>query len=1198
MATYTDAILVYNNGKLQKISPTDNIGVSGDVYIGGDLNVQGDIVSTGSTNALISDAFFDLSAGNTNTANARPGGLTINVKASGTSENISAFTAGVALTSAPTLTMTATSSFAAGDIIQISGATVDVTNNGLFIVASAVGSTVTLYGVGGTAVPAYAIFCQNQVVTGTMSAVATKVDLALLAVSDGVSIKNSSGVAIAAGKLARAYYPAATLANFNGTGPGTGFTELGDSTVSTTLQNAYEGGNTIGLSTTHGDLVVSVNTGTAAIQLDANAASHFTVDSAALVLSTTTSGNLDLAAAGVLHLDGAGGIEMNSVGASTIQIGNDSNSGAISIGNGPAARNVTVGNATGATTVTVNTGTGGLDVNALGAVTVDTTTAAISLDAVGARSNFTVTNERLDLKSVGSFATGNQVLIESTNSTGTSQVIAQADSNVVLQAPTVSPYLYFLADADASTKFVAMEADNNSAGIYIGSEPYNSFIAIGTDGSRIIDIGNTNTATAVTLYAQAGVSVQGTLTGNNYFRTGQYATGSLPTGAAGALIYDSTVNQPKWHNGTAWQTFGSLSASTLQQAYEGGNTISLAAAEGDLAISVGSGSAAVTIDTNKASWFKATGAALSLQTVTSGALDLTSAGALDIDAVGALQINSSGGAISLGNDAVSQAVNLGTGGTRTVSIGSSNATVGITGGSGRVTLTSSNEVDVVMTDTSGNKANLALFTSGGSGKPSIALIEGDRSTGTYVGGLIGSTSESFGNANGVSIGTPGRDIGFRNINTNTLLAKLTAAGVFQSNQGSGSDAIYFANNGARLHLGTGASDYFDSNGTRIRTPGAFTSDSYVQVGRLATGSLPAATQGGFIYDTTVGQPKWSDGSTWQTFGSLASATTLQGAYNASSPATITLSSSKNFTIAAPVSGTAGFVLGGNATSSIGTTGNNDILISSGGRVDISAATTEVTIYGPQVQIYGSGAGGISIYTSGQPIKIGTDANTSPIQIGTVAARTITIGNSTGGTSVTIAAADGVSVTGTLTGSSYLRTAQLVTSSLPSASGVKGALIYDTTLDQPVYSDGTDWLSYVTQSQTFKLNAASSSGIVKGNIIYIAATSGNAGLADNNDSAAYEPVAVAAENAPGGGGLFRVQAAVGMPLYMKFTIGGAPSGSGDIGKVVYLSDTAGEATLTAPSASGSRVYRMGILKSSTAVSGLYEVVYLPAFIADL
>lgn len=45
----------------------------------------------------------------------------------------------------------------------------------------------------------------------------------------------------------------------------------------------------------------------------------------------------------------------------------------------------------------------------------------------------------------------------------------------------------------------------------------------------------------------------------------------------------------------------------------------------------------------------------------------------DLDASGALQINSSAGALSIGNDAIAQALNLGTGGARVISIGSAAA---------------------------------------------------------------------------------------------------------------------------------------------------------------------------------------------------------------------------------------------------------------------------------------------------------------------------------------------------------------------------------------------------------------------------------------------------------------------------------------------------------------------------------------------
>lgn len=58
----------------------------------------------------------------------------------------------------------------------------------------------------------------------------------------------------------------------------------------------------------------------------------------------------------------------------------------------------------------------------------------------------------------------------------------------------------------------------------------------------------------------------------------------------------------------------------------------------------------------------------------SGALSTTGITTLDLDASGALQINSSGAAISIGNDAVNQAINIATGGTRTLTVGGTGTT--------------------------------------------------------------------------------------------------------------------------------------------------------------------------------------------------------------------------------------------------------------------------------------------------------------------------------------------------------------------------------------------------------------------------------------------------------------------------------------------------------------------------------------------
>ena len=56
------------------------------------------------------------------------------------------------------------------------------------------------------------------------------------------------------------------------------------------------------------------------------------------------------------------------------------------------------------------------------------------------------------------------------------------------------------------------------------------------------------------------------------------------------------------------------------------------------------------------------------------AVSTTNTASIDLDASGAIQINSSGGALSIGNDNVDQAVNIATAGTRTLNIGINDGT--------------------------------------------------------------------------------------------------------------------------------------------------------------------------------------------------------------------------------------------------------------------------------------------------------------------------------------------------------------------------------------------------------------------------------------------------------------------------------------------------------------------------------------------
>jgi len=103
------------------------------------------------------------------------------------------------------------------------------------------------------------------------------------------------------------------------------------------------------------------------------------------------------------------------------------------------------------------------------------------------------------------------------------------------------------------------------------------------------------------------------------------------------------------------------------------------AGAGKLDVSAAGG---IDLDASAASHFTVDSAGLTLSTTTSGALTLSSAGLLDVDATsieidssGAIAIESSGGAISIGADAVAQPINIGTGAAaRTITMGNASST--------------------------------------------------------------------------------------------------------------------------------------------------------------------------------------------------------------------------------------------------------------------------------------------------------------------------------------------------------------------------------------------------------------------------------------------------------------------------------------------------------------------------------------------
>jgi hypothetical protein len=142
--------------------------------------------------------------------------------------------------------------------------------------------------------------------------------------------------------------------------------------------------------------------------------------------------------------------------------------------------------------------------------------------------------------------------------------------------------------------------------------------------------------------------------------------------------------------------------------------------------------------------------------------------------------------------------------------------------------------------------------------------------------------------------------------------------------------------------------------------------------------------------------------------------------------------------------------------------------------------------------------------------------------------------------------------------------------------------------------GKNLLVEDTAAVATQLTVAGSSAVAAFDTLYIN-TSGELAPADADGAGLhYNIVGVALEAGPSGAAAVKqVMTTCGQVTGAKFTSN--PS-SGDQGKAVYLSTTAGQVSLTAPSASGDKVVRIGFLYSSTALStGVYPVIWQPQFI---
>ncbi len=330
---------------------------------------------------------------------------------------------------------------------------------------------------------------------------------------------------------------------------------------------------------------------------------------------------------------------INTAGA-TLNLATDNTAGTVNIAHGTTIRAVAIATVGGvAHTVAIGSASGGT-------TTIDTA-AGISLDAATA-SNFTVTGAA-DL-TIGSTAGG----VDITSGEAAADAIS--------------------LDATAGGGGITLAA--GTAGILIGNQADCTTLALGDfapTATRTITIGGGTVITAA-VTDTIDIAPDGATTNANSIKTVNINTGTVATGELLTNIASGTVTSGTH---TTEIATGNRAAGTMAlniMTGTGTKTCSLGNADG-LTTSNILGPFNLNVNQNNNTAINtgtSTGTVDIGNVANSGAMTLGSSSTLDVDIAGALQINSSGAAISIGNDDIDQAVNLGTDGERTVTVGSIN----------------------------------------------------------------------------------------------------------------------------------------------------------------------------------------------------------------------------------------------------------------------------------------------------------------------------------------------------------------------------------------------------------------------------------------------------------------------------------------------------------------------------------------------
>lgn len=202
----------------------------------------------------------------------------------------------------------------------------------------------------------------------------------------------------------------------------------------------------------------------------------------------------------------------------------------------------------------------------------------------------------------------------------------------------------------------------NGGTVGIGTDNAANAITIGTGNvARTIDIGFSAASHGIRIGVAFGA-----------------AQVSIESGTAGATV--NSVGGAVGLTGSTGASVGSAGGSVLVDGQAGveinstAGTLQMGNDADAFGINIGTGAAARTITVGNVTGttgitLNSGTAGVAINTTGAGDFVVTSADTVLIDSAGVLELNSSAGVISIGNDAVSQNINIGTAGTRLVTVG-------------------------------------------------------------------------------------------------------------------------------------------------------------------------------------------------------------------------------------------------------------------------------------------------------------------------------------------------------------------------------------------------------------------------------------------------------------------------------------------------------------------------------------------------